>query len=182
MNLPNRLTMLRICFIPVFLVFYLGSVFGYPIDQYVALAIFVLASATDALDGYIARSRGLITNFGKLMDPLADKILVISALTAMVEKALLPSWVVITIIARELLITGFRLLAVEQGIVIAAGIWGKLKTITQTVLVVYLLMGLTGGMYSIIANILIVIAVALTIISGLEYILKNPTVFKDEVR
>lgn len=175
MNLPNRLTVMRVCLIPVYLLFYLWNVAG-PTSRYIAVAVFVVASLTDWLDGYIARSRGLVTNFGKFMDPLADKLLVASALIAMVELAVLPAWAAIIIISRELLITGFRLLAAEQGIVIAADFWGKFKTVSQMVMIIFLMLGFTDGFSVIIGRILIYAAVALTVISMVDCLMKNKEV------
>ena len=131
MNLANKLTTLRVVLIPVFLVVLLSNLLQEPFHRYVAVAIFIVASITDFLDGYIARSRNMVTNFGKFMDPLADKLLVCSALIAMVELEDLPAWVVIIILSREFAITGFRTLAMEANIVMAASWWGKIKTTTQ---------------------------------------------------
>lgn len=181
MNLPNKLTMLRIYLIPVFLIALLGldGILESPYDRYVALGIFIFACLTDALDGYIARSRNLITNFGKFMDPLADKLLVISAFIAFVELGEVKAYVVVIIICRELMITGFRILAADQNIVIAASNWGKIKTIIQMITVIYLLIGLTGETFILIANILIILTVLLTVISGADYIIKNKEVIND---
>ena len=134
MNLPNKLTLLRVCMIPFFVVFMLVNVFGNPIDRYIAVAIFIIASLTDMLDGKIARKYNLITNFGKFMDPLADKLLVCSARILLINNGKgvsIPAWIVIIIISRELVISGLRTLAADQGIVIAAGWWGKCKTVSQ---------------------------------------------------
>ncbi len=128
MNLPNKLTILRVILIPFFVVFLLGAETFGPWSVYVALAIFVIASLTDMLDGKIARKYNLVTNFGKFMDPLADKLLVVSALVCYVDMGRIPSWIVLIIIAREFIISGFRLVAAESGIVIAASYWGKIKT------------------------------------------------------
>ena len=128
MNLPNKLTLLRIALVPVYLVL---AAQGTPTMRWLALAVFALASLTDLLDGHIARSRGLITNFGKFMDPIADKLLVIPAAVLMVQQQVFPAWMCILWIAREFVISGVRLIAAEQGTVIAAGIWGKAKTVAQ---------------------------------------------------
>ncbi len=178
MNLPNKLTMLRMILIPFFLVcLYMQTVPA----RIVALVIFCVASLTDALDGYIARKYNLVTNFGKFMDPLADKLLVCSAmiaLTSVKSVVMLPSWIVIIIIAREFMITGFRTLAAEQNIVIAAGVWGKLKTIFQMIMVIVLLLNIDNAAVCIISKVLIGISLALTIISAADYLLKNKDVLK----
>ena len=124
MNLPNKLTMLRVVMIPFFVVFMLVPIAG-GTDKWIALALFIAASLTDMLDGHIARKYHLVTNFGKFMDPLADKLLVCSALICLVDLRRIPSWVVIVIIAREFIISGFRLIASDNGVVIAASYWGK---------------------------------------------------------
>ncbi len=178
MNLPNQLTLLRICMIPLFLVILLGGFLTPPFDRYIATAVFIVASLTDALDGYIARSRNLITNLGKFMDPLADKMLVAAALIAMVQLELLPAWVVVLIICREFIITGFRTIAASSGIVIAAGNLGKIKTIVQMVMIVFILIGFNGALADIITAILIWLSVIFTIISAAEYIYKNISVLK----
>ena len=126
MNLPNRLTVLRVCMVPVFVVFMLWNGLGSS-AKYVAAVIFILASMTDWLDGYLARKNNLVTDFGKFMDPIADKLLVCSAMICLVEKGALPAWIVIIIIGREFIISGFRLVASDKGVVIAASYWGKFK-------------------------------------------------------
>lgn len=178
MNLPNKLTVLRVCLIPVFLFFLLASPLGEPLSRYTALGIFIAASLTDTLDGYIARKYNLITNFGKFMDPLADKLLVCSAMIAMIEMGDIPSLAVIVIIAREFIITGFRLVASDGGIVIAASMWGKIKTITQMIMVIYLLIGFKGDLALSIGNILIMASVFFTVLSAVDYIYKNKAVLK----
>ena len=177
LNLPNKLTLFRVFIIPVFLLFLLGGAGG-EYSRYIALIIFIIASATDALDGYIARKYNRITNFGKFMDPLADKVLVCSALIALIETGDISSIAVIIIIAREFIITGFRLVASDGGVVIAASGWGKLKTISQMIMVMYLILGISGGVFDTVAFILIVIAVIFTIISAVDYIVKNVGVLK----
>lgn len=173
MNLPNKLTMLRIILIPAFIIVLM---LGY---YYISAAIFVIASATDALDGHIARKYNLITNFGKIMDPLADKLLVVSALICLVELGDVAGWMVIVILAREFTITGLRTVAAAQGIVIAAGWSGKVKTVLQMIAVILLL--LQNWPFSLIdipfADIVLWAAVIMTIISGAEYIAKNKSVF-----
>lgn len=173
MNLPNQLTLLRIILIPVFIVVLM---LGY---YYEAAAIFVIASATDALDGHIARKYNLVTNFGKLMDPLADKLLVVSALVCLVELGDVPGWIVIVILAREFTITALRSVAASEGIVIAAGNSGKLKTIFQMIAITALL--LKNWPFALInipfANIMLWAALVMTIYSGIEYMIKNKAVF-----
>lgn len=180
MNLPNKLTILRIIMIPFFLLFLLCD-FGQA-GRYTATAIFCIASLTDMLDGYIARKYNMVTNFGKFMDPLADKLLVSSAMIALIgiDGAVvpLPGIVVIIIIAREFVITGFRTLAVEQNIVIAAGFWGKLKTICQMAMLIVLLINIDNTVISVISYILIYMSLALAIISAIDYIVRNRQVLK----
>ncbi|QAT61667.1 CDP-diacylglycerol--glycerol-3-phosphate 3-phosphatidyltransferase [Acidilutibacter cellobiosedens] len=179
MNLPNKLTIFRICLVPFF-VFFLFSNLKY--GQYIAVSIFILASLTDTLDGHIARSRNLITTFGKFMDPLADKILVSAAFISLVELGKVPSWIVIIIISRELAITGFRTVAVSEGVTIAADKWGKMKTVTQLIAVIALL--LNNYPFSLINfpfdKIMLYISVVFTIISGVNYIYVNRKVLKSE--
>jgi CDP-diacylglycerol--glycerol-3-phosphate 3-phosphatidyltransferase len=170
MNLPNKLTVLRVCLIPVFLILYPYALIGGSISRYLALAVFIIASLTDALDGYIARSRNLITNFGKLMDPLADKLLVTAALVAMTQTGEMPSWVAIIIISREFLITGFRMMALEKNIVIAASVWGKAKTISQIIMIILVMLNILPTWFE---NGLIIIATLLTIVSAVDYVLVN---------
>ena len=177
LNLPNKLTLFRIFIIPVFLLFLLGP-FGGDYSRYIALLIFIIAAATDALDGYIARKYNYVTNFGKFMDPLADKVLVCSALIALIETGDISSVAVIIIIAREFIITGFRLVASDAGVVIAASSWGKIKTISQMIMVMYLILGLGGGIFDTLAWVLVAAAVAFTIISAVDYIVKNISVLK----
>ena len=146
MNLPNKLTVLRVCMIPFFVVFMLTDLGG-TYGNYIALAIFVVASLTDLLDGKIARKRNLVTNFGKFMDPLADKLLVCSALICLVEMGRLAAWMVIVIIAREFIISGFRLIASDNGVVIAASYWGKFKTTFQMIMIILLILDFGGGFF-----------------------------------
>lgn len=177
MNLPNKLTILRVIMIPFFLVFYMVP--GIPAGKWIALFLFVVASFTDMLDGKIARKYNLITNFGKFMDPLADKLLVCSAMIAMIELGRIPAWVVIIIIAREFIISGFRLVASDNGVVIAAGWWGKLKTVCQMVMIIVLIADFGGAVVHAIEYGLIYLSLALTIISLLDYLIKNKDVLKD---
>ena len=143
MNLPNKITIFRVCMIPVFLVFMLVPGISY--GNYIATAVFVIACLSDALDGHIARKHNLVTNFGKFMDPIADKLLVCSALICFVELSYMPAWIVIVIIAREFIISGFRLIAAENGVVIAASYWGKFKTIAQMITCILLIVQLPFG-------------------------------------
>lgn len=178
MNLPNKLTILRVLMIPFFVVFMLSDFAG-GASKYIALAIFVVASATDALDGHIARKHNLVTNFGKFMDPLADKLLVCSAMICMIETGQLQSWVVIVIIAREFIISGFRLVASDNGVVIAASYWGKIKTVVQMTMIILLILNLHFFWYQMICTIFILLAVVLTVVSLLDYVVKNINVLKD---
>ena len=173
MNTPNKLTLLRIIIIPFFVVFMLVD-FG-PWSKWAALAIFVVASLTDTLDGYLARRDHLVTNFGKFMDPLADKLLVCSAMICMIELGRLPSWVVIVIIGREFVISGFRLIASDNGVVIAANYWGKIKTVCQMVMIIVLIADLGGG-FVILEQILIYASLLLTVISLVTYLWQNRSV------
>ena len=156
--------------IPFFVVFMLVD-FG-PWSKWAALAIFVVASLTDTLDGYLARRDHLVTNFGKFMDPLADKLLVCSAMICMIELGRLPSWVVIVIIGREFVISGFRLIASDNGVVIAANYWGKIKTVCQMVMIIVLIADLGGG-FVILEQILIYASLLLTVISLVTYLWQN---------
>jgi CDP-diacylglycerol--glycerol-3-phosphate 3-phosphatidyltransferase len=150
-----------------------------PGGKWIALVIFIIASITDTLDGQIARRKNLVTNFGKFMDPLADKLLVCSAMIAMIEMDRLPAWIVIIIIAREFIISGFRLVASDNGVVIAAGWWGKIKTVVQMIMVIVLICDFGGSVANLIENILIYAALALTIISLIDYLVKNKDVISD---
>jgi CDP-diacylglycerol--glycerol-3-phosphate 3-phosphatidyltransferase len=173
--------MFRVILIPFFVFFLLAPFFeGY--GNYIALAIFIVASLTDMLDGKIARRYNLVTNFGKFMDPLADKLLVCSALICLVELDMLASWIVIIIIAREFIISGFRLIASDNGIVIAASYWGKFKTVFQMFMVIVLILNqyLGNPVLGILGNVLVVVATALTVISLMDYIWKNKDVLKEQ--
>ncbi|MGI6010906.1 MAG: CDP-diacylglycerol--glycerol-3-phosphate 3-phosphatidyltransferase [Ruminococcus sp.] len=174
MNTPNKLTLFRVILIPFFVVFMLAPIGG-AASKWIALAIFIIASLTDALDGYLARRDNLITNFGKFMDPLADKLLVCSALICLIELDRIPCWVVIIIIAREFIISGFRLIASDNGVVIAASYWGKFKTVSQMVMIILLIADL-GGVFSTVEQILIYLSLALTVISLIDYLVKNRNV------
>lgn len=196
MNLPNKLTVLRMILVPFFVFFMFMPMI--PHHYLVALLIFAGASYTDHLDGKIARSRGLVTNFGKLMDPLADKILVISALVCMTEQGLTSAWFVIIIIAREFLVTSIRLLAVENGRVIPANNWGKAKTVSQMIAILavlgmqYVLELMHMRVFAVedplvlescfllVGNLLVAISVVFTLISGVTYLMQNLELFSDK--
>ena len=179
MNLPNKLTLFRVVLIPFFVLFLLAPYFeGY--GNYIAVAIFIVASITDFLDGKIARKYNLVTNFGKFMDPLADKLLVCSALICLIQLELIPAWVVIIIIAREFIISGFRLVASDNGVVIAASYWGKFKTALQMLTVIVLILNIPNKVFTILGTVLIYVSLALTVISLIDYIAKNKDVLKDQ--
>lgn len=171
MNLPNKLTILRVIMIPFFVFFLLSGVGG-SASKWIALVIFAAASITDTLDGYIARRDNLITDFGKFMDPLADKLLVCSAMICMIPLGKLQAWFVIVIIAREFIISGFRLVAADNDIVIAASYWGKFKTVSQMFMLILLIADL-GGAFNMVAQVLIWVSLVLTIVSLIDYIAKN---------
>ena len=171
MNLPNKLTVLRVIMIPFFVVFMLMDITG-AADKWIALAIFIVASLTDLLDGKIARKYNLVTNFGKFMDPLADKLLVSAAMICMIEKGMLASWIVIIIISREFIISGFRLVASDGGIVIAASYWGKFKTVSQMAMIIVLIADF-GGVFDMIGTALIWVSLVLTVVSLIDYVAKN---------
>ncbi len=176
MNLPNRLTILRVLMIPFFIVFLLVPITG-PADKWIALVIFIVASLTDLLDGYIARKYNIVTNFGKFADPLADKLLVCSALICLVELNRVPSWIVIIIIAREFIISGFRLIASDNGIVIAASYWGKFKTTFQMIMICLMIADLQP--LKLLTDIVMWIALALTVVSLADYLIKNKEIMQE---
>ncbi|SFE86666.1 CDP-diacylglycerol--glycerol-3-phosphate 3-phosphatidyltransferase [Peptostreptococcus sp. D1] len=178
MNLPNKLTMFRICLVPIFVIFMylpLDNKFG------ISLLIFIIAALTDALDGKLARRYNLITDFGKLMDPLADKLLVIAALICLIEKSLIPGWIVLIIVSRELAVSIMRAIVAGDGKVVAAGISGKLKTVTQMLAIVLLLFGaqIDSSLVLNIGTFMIYVACLLTIYSGYEYFSQNKEIFGD---
>ena len=205
MNLPNKITVARILLVPIFMI-----VLYLPFDwaNVVGVVIFIIASITDSLDGHIARSRNLVTNFGKFLDPIADKLLVAAALIALVGMNKIPSWFVTIVIAREFIVTGIRLLANGEGRVIAASVWGKLKTITQMIAIPLVLLDTTAPLTSdkadvfminklqnlfftfgenpvintvgILATIMIMVSVVITVFSGVDYLVKNKDVLKLE--
>lgn len=191
MNLANKLTLIRIILVPIFLVFIAYQ--DLPYGSVIATLIFIIASVTDQLDGYIARSRNQVTNFGKFMDPLADKLLVTAALISLVELQLVPAWAAIVIIAREFAVSGLRTIAASEGLVIAASWWGKIKTVIQIIAIVLLLLQVniinSPGIKELVAgsnflrnffiyvpDIFLYLAVAITIISGVDYFRKNKNV------
>lgn len=171
MNLPNKLTVLRVLMIPFFVLFLITDLAG-DAGKWIALALFCAASFTDFLDGKIARKYNLVTNFGKFMDPLADKLLVSSAMICLVESGQLAGWIVIIIISREFIISGFRLVASDNGIVIAASYWGKFKTVFQMLMIIVLIMDL-GGIFDTVGTVLVWVALILTVVSLVDYVAKN---------
>lgn len=179
MNLPNKLTMFRIFLIPFFVFFLLTDLV--PGSNYIALGIFALASLTDLFDGKIARKYNLVTNFGKFMDPIADKLLVAAALIAFVETGAIPAWIVIILIAREFVVSGFRLVASDAGIVLAAGWSGKFKTAIQMVMCCLLIVGLGERFFAmyVVEQVLIYASLVLSIVSMIEYLVKNRKVISD---
>ena len=198
MNLPNKLTVFRVILILPFILLLLGShegwgwfqaIFGEQgtAAEWIALAVFIVASLTDMLDGKIARKYHLVTNFGKFMDPLADKLLVCAAMIVLVEMGRIPSWIVVIIISREFIISGFRLIASDKGVVIAASYWGKFKTTFQMIMICLMIVenvpvfaNLGGGKaFGILTTVIMVIALALTVVSLIDYIWKNKDIMKD---
>ena len=179
MNTPNKLTVARMILVP-FLVVFLLTGWGGEANRWICLAIFVAASVTDWFDGHLARKYNLITNFGKFMDPLADKLLVCSAMICMIELDKLPAWVVIIIIGREFIISGFRLVASDNGVVIAASYWGKFKTTFQMLMVIVLILDIQMPFFQILGTVLTYVALILTVVSLIDYIVKNKDVLKDQ--
>ena len=188
MNLPNKLTVFRMILIVPFVILLLGGHAGWgwfdaacggieAYTDYIALVIFVIASLTDMLDGKIARKYNLVTNFGKFMDPLADKLLVCSAMICLIDMDRIPAWIVIVIISREFIISGFRLVASDNHVVIAASYWGKFKTTFQMIMVILMIANIQA--LNILTQIVMWIALALTIISLIDYIVKNKNVLFD---
>lgn len=180
MNLANKLTVLRVVLIPFFVVFML---LDEPLYYGISLAIFAVASITDLLDGKIARKYNMVTNFGKFMDPLADKLLVSAALVCLVETKSLASWMVIVIISREFIISGFRLIASDNGVVIAASYWGKFKTTFQMAMIIMLILILAGvenEIFAIATTVVVWISLILTVVSLVDYLVKNKSVLTDK--
>lgn len=176
MNLPNKLTILRVILVPVFVVFLMCNLTPY--DKWIALAVFIIASLTDMLDGKIARKYNLVTNFGKFMDPLADKLLVCSAFICFIELGKLPTWMVLIVIAREFIISGFRLVAADNGVVIAASIYGKYKTAISMIMICLVIADINNPIYQVVTTIFIWAALILTVVSLIDYIVKNKDIFK----
>ena len=179
MNLPNKLTILRVILIVPFVLFLLLPRED-SMGRYLSVLVFVIASLTDLADGKIARKYNLITNFGKFMDPLADKLLVGAAMICLVETGELPAWIVVVIISREFIISGFRLVASDNGVVIAAGYWGKIKTTVQMIMIIMLILNFENSIYQVACTIVIYLSLALTIISLLDYLWKNKEVLKEQ--
>ena len=197
MNLANKLTIFRMILVPIMVIIpFLGienEVFGIPVTYLIIDIIFIIASITDKLDGYIARSRNQVTTFGKFLDPIADKILVLAAMIMLVEFEKIPAWIPIIVLAREFLVSGYRLVAVEKGgKVIAASIWGKLKTVTQMLAIILVMFDsnsfaecfrgtLTGAEYGLnmIATIMLLLSVVATIFSGADYMKNGKELLKD---
>ncbi len=178
MNLPNKLTMFRVILIPFFVIFLLYPVVPY--SNYIAAAIFIVASLTDLADGKIARKYDLVTNFGKFMDPLADKLLVCSAMICLIETGQLAAWIVVIIISREFIISGFRLVASDNGVVIAASYWGKFKTTFQMLMIIVLILDIDMQIFRILGVLLTYVALALTVISLVDYVIKNKQILKEQ--
>lgn len=193
MNLANKLTIIRIFLVPIFLIFI--AIKDIPYGAVIATFVFIIASLTDKLDGYIARSRNQITRFGKLTDPLADKLLVTAALISLVESRIIPAWIAVVIIAREFAVSGLRTISAAEGLVISASKWGKLKTVIQIVAIISALLEFNFDIYPEIASrfqyipningiltnltdVLLAAAVIITVISGIDYFVKNKNVIK----
>ena len=170
---------MRVILIPFF-VFFLLSPYFPAYGNYIAVAIFIVASLTDMLDGKIARKYNLVTNFGKFMDPLADKLLVCSAMICLIQTGQLAAWIVVIIIAREFIISGFRLIASDNGVVIAASYWGKFKTTFQMLMVIVLILNVQMPFFQILGKILTYAALILTVVSLIDYIVKNKDVLKEQ--
>lgn len=189
MNIANKLTIFRICLIPFFVVILLIPELSFGIDflgvrlnLWLAEFIFVIASLTDMFDGMLARKYNLVTDFGKFMDPLADKLLVCSAIICFIEMSLLPSWIVLIIVSREFIISGFRLIASNKGVVIAASWWGKYKTISQIVMIILLIVNFNNLVFDIAEFVFIYLSLVLTIVSLIDYMVKNKNVLKEGMK
>ncbi len=178
MNISNKLTTMRVILVPVFVFLFLYAGLGKTGD-YISLVIFGVACITDYLDGYLARKNNLVTNFGKFMDPLADKLLVCSAAVCLVAVGRIEPWIVIVILAREFAISGFRLVAAGGGLVIAASMWGKSKTVVQMFMIMFLLLHFETPWWHVVEQVMIYASLILTVISMLDYIIKNRHVLKD---
>ena len=182
MNLPNKLTILRVIMIPFFVAALLYDGGANQNMRYVAAALFIIASLTDMLDGKIARKYNLVTNFGKFMDPLSDKLLVCSALICLVNNDKLQAWIVIVIIAREFIISGFRLVASDNGVVIAASYWGKFKTVSQMAMIILCILDINNTVMQYITVIVTYLALVLTVVSLVDYMVKNKKVLSEGSR
>ena len=178
MNLPNKLTVLRVIMVPFFVAFLLYPLAG-EASNLVALALFCVASFTDFLDGYLARKNNLVTNFGKFMDPLADKLLVCSALICLSSMGRLATWITLIIIAREFIISGFRLVASDNGIVIAASYWGKFKTVSHMAMIIMLILNFQNPIYQLVTKVVVIVGLLLTVISLVDYVWKNKKVLTE---
>ena len=178
MNLPNKLTVLRVIMVPFFVAFLLYPLAG-DASKYVALALFCIASLTDFLDGYLARKNNLVTNFGKFMDPLADKLLVCSALICLSSMGKLATWITLLIIAREFIISGFRLVASDNGVVIAASYWGKFKTVSHMAMIIMLILDFAHPVYQFVSGVVVGIGLVLTVVSLVDYVIKNKQVLTE---
>lgn len=172
MNLPNKLTVLRVLMIPFFVIFMITPL-AQGNGKYIAFALFCIASLTDMLDGKIARKYNLVTNFGKFMDPLADKLLVSSAMICLIEMGKLQAWIVLIIIAREFIISGFRLVASDNGIVIAASYWGKFKTVSHMAMIILLILDVNHPVMEMLTTVIVWIGLVLTVVSLVDYVWKN---------
>ena len=193
LNLPNKLTVFRLLLVPVFVFFILiDEDLGLgPTGDYIALGVFVLASITDFFDGYIARKENLVTNFGKFMDPLADKLLVCSAFICLSSMGRIRTWETVLVVCREFVISGIRLIAAEDGVVISASIWGKIKTVVSMTMIIAVILHLHVnlppaaaayfGWWAVFEQILIYASVVFTVVSLIDYIFKNRHVLKDEL-
>lgn len=200
MNLPNKLTIFRIILVPIMVAIPFFNIqesfLNIPVEFWIMNLIFIIASLTDKLDGYIARSRNQVTTFGKFLDPLADKILVLTTMIILVEKGSIPAWIPIIVLAREFIVSGYRLVAVEKGgKVVAASIWGKLKTVTQMLAIIFALININGTnifanfvnnnltglelIINVITTLLLIISVIATVFSGLDYLSKGKDLFKE---
>ena len=186
MNLPNKLTVFRVILIPFFVIVMLANPFG-DVSRFIAVGIFIIASFTDFLDGYIARKQKLVSNFGKFMDPLADKLLVGAAMICLCDSSailpsagLIPGWIVIVIISREYFISGFRTIAADQGLVLAAGWWGKVKTVCQMLMIIFLIVDFDFALFKYAEILLVWLSLFFTVFSMIDYVAKNGDVLKDK--
>ena len=178
MNLPNKLTVLRVLMVPIFIIFMITPL-AEGNGKYIALALFCVASLTDMLDGQIARKYNLVTNFGKFMDPLADKLFVCSALICLSSMGKLATWITLLIIAREFIISGFRLVASDNGVVIAASYWGKFKTVSHMAMIIMLILDFAHPVYQFVSGVVVGIGLVLTVVSLVDYVIKNKQVLTE---